>query len=55
MSVATVQALPSGVPDTPRPEFVLECQRQSQLVAKADAADVGLQHFMGEVLDDLPD
>ena len=42
------------VPDTRRPGFDLECQRQSRLVAQADAADVELQRFMDEALDDLP-
>ena len=52
--MATVQPWPSGVPDTALPEFDLECQRQSLLVAQADAADVELQRFMDEALDDLP-
>ncbi len=54
MKVAAVQAWPSGVPDTALPEFALECQRQSRLVAPADAADAELQRFMDEALDDLP-
>ena len=54
MSVAAVKPLPSGVPDTALPEFDLECQRQSQPVAQADAADVELQRFMDEALNDLP-
>jgi len=54
VSVAAEQGWPSGVPDTALPEFDLECQRQSRLVAQADAADVELQRFMDEALDDLP-
>lgn len=54
MSVAAGQAWPSGVPDTALPEFALECQRQSQMVAQAEAADVELQRSMDEALDDLP-
>ena len=54
MSVAAVKPWPSGVPDTALPEFDLECQRQSLLVAQAEAADVELQRFMDEALDDLP-
>ena len=54
MSVANVQPWPSGVPDTALSGFDLECQRQSQPVAQAEAADVELQRFMDEALDDLP-
>ena len=54
MSVANVQPWPSGVPDTALPGFDLECQRQSRLVAQADAADAELQRFMDEALNDLP-
>jgi len=54
VNVATAKPLPSGVPDTRRPGFDLECQRQSLLVAQADAADAELQRFMDEALDDLP-
>ena len=34
------------VPDTRRPDFAAECQRQSRLVATADAADPDLLAFL---------
>ena len=55
MRLAGLRPVRIWVPDTRRPEFALECQRQSQLVAQADAADAELQHFMDEALDDLAD
>ena len=36
-------------------EFNQTMVLRAPAAAEADAADVGLQHFMGEVLDDLPD
>jgi hypothetical protein len=41
------------VPDTRRPGFAEECQRQSRLVAAADAADHDLEAFMEAALVDL--
>lgn len=41
------------VPDTRRPDFVQECQRQSRLVAQADSADAALQQWMDESLADV--
>ncbi|PND33834.1 DUF3018 domain-containing protein [Achromobacter pulmonis] len=38
------------VPDTRRPDFAKECQRQAQLVAKADQVDVDLQLWMDDAL-----
>jgi hypothetical protein len=38
------------VPDTRRPGFARECQRQSLLVAQADRADPTLDAFMDEAL-----
>ena len=54
MRLAGLRPVRIWVPDTRRPGFDLECQRQSLLVAQADAADVDLQRFMDEALDDLP-
>ena len=34
------------VPDTRRPEFVAECKRQWELIAKADEADTELMQFL---------
>jgi hypothetical protein len=52
MRLAGLRPVQIWVPDTRRPEFALECQRQSRLVAAADAADIELQHFMDEALND---
>ena len=41
------------VPDTRRPDFAVECRRQSHLAAMADVADTGMQHFMNEALADV--
>ena len=38
------------VPDTRRPGFAQECQRQSRLVAQADRGDPTLEAFMDEAL-----
>ncbi|QFY60120.1 DUF3018 family protein [Rhizobium grahamii] len=43
------------VPDTRRPGFLEECRRQSAVVAKADAADVGLHPFMDAAIADMDD
>jgi Protein of unknown function (DUF3018) len=43
------------VPDTRAPEFAVECQRQSALVADADLADHALMEFMDAALLDLDD
>lgn len=40
------------VPDTRRPNFVEECQRQSRLAAEADHADAALLEFMDAALAD---
>jgi hypothetical protein len=54
MRLAGLRPVRIWVPDTRRPEFALECQRQSLLVAQTDAADIELQRFMDGALDDLP-
>jgi len=41
------------VPDTRRPDFQDECQRQSRLVAHEDKADPEMQDFMGQALSDV--
>ena len=41
------------VPDTRRPDFAAECQRQSRLAAQADMADTDMQHFMDAALADV--
>ena len=41
------------VPDTRRPDFAAECQRQSRLAAQADMADMDMQQFMDAALADV--
>jgi Tfp pilus assembly PilM family ATPase len=41
------------VPDTRRPGFAEECQRQARIVAAADAADPELIGFLNAAVDDL--
>ena len=41
------------VPDTRRPDFAAECQRQSRLAAQADMDDKDMQHFMDAALADV--
>ena len=41
------------VPDTRRPDFAQECQRQSLLAAQVDSADVAMQSFMDAALADV--
>ena len=41
------------VPDTRRPDFAAECQRQSRLAAQADMDDKDTQHFMDAALADV--
>lgn len=43
------------VPDTRRPGFAAECQRQATLVAAADQADADLAEFMDAAMKDLDD
>lgn len=44
---------PDWFPDTLRPDFAVECRRQSRLVAQADEKDANLQRFMDESIADL--
>ena len=43
------------VPDTRAPEFAIECQRQSALLAKADRADNALMEFLDAAMVDMDD
>ena len=38
------------VPDTRRPDFATECERQSKLAAQSDLADVEMMDFMEDAL-----
>ena len=41
------------VPDTRRPDFAVECKRQSRLASETDKADAEMQEFMDAVLSDV--
>lgn len=41
------------VPDTRRPDFAAECQRQSRPATQADMDDKDMQHFMDAALADV--
>jgi hypothetical protein len=41
------------VPDTRKPDFLLECRRQCQVASQADMADKDLHGLMDDVLGDL--
>ena len=50
LRMAGLRPVQIWVPDTRRPDFAQECQRQAQLAAQADAADTDLQNFMDAAL-----
>jgi len=50
LRMAGLRPVQIWVPDTRRPDFAEECQRQVRLTAQADAADADLQGFMDEAL-----
>ena len=53
LRMAGLRPVQIWVPDTRRPDFGAECQRQSRLAAEADRADTDMQHFMDEALADV--
>lgn len=50
MRQAGLRPVQIWVPDTRRPDFASECQRQCRAAAQADAADTDLQDFMDAAL-----
>lgn len=52
LRMAGLRPVQIWVPDTRRPDFAAECQRQSRLVSQADKADAEMMEFMDEVLSD---
>ena len=52
LRMAGLRPVQIWVPDTRRPAFAAECQRQSRLVCQADRADAEMMDFMDEVLSD---
>jgi hypothetical protein len=55
LRMAGLRPVQIWVPDTRRPDFAAECQRQSKLASKADGADLDMLDFMDEVLSDMDD
>jgi hypothetical protein len=51
LRMAGLRPVQIWVPDTRRPDFAVECQRQSRLVAQADSADADLLDFMDQALE----
>ncbi len=50
LRMAGLRPVQIWVPDTRRPDFAAECQRQSRLAAQADRADVQMLDFMDKAL-----
>ena len=50
LRMAGLRPIQIWVPDTRRPGFAAECQRQSKLASQADRADVEMMDFMDETL-----
>lgn len=52
LRMAGLRPVQIWVPDTRRPDFAVECKRQSKLAAQADRADVEMLDFMDQALAD---
>ncbi|MCP1575359.1 hypothetical protein J2S30_003738 [Herbaspirillum rubrisubalbicans] len=53
LRMAGLRPVQIWVPDTRRPGFTEECDRQCRLVAQADRADTAMQQFMDEASADV--
>ncbi|MHB1175090.1 MAG: antitoxin MazE family protein [Sulfuriferula sp.] len=53
LRMAGLRPIQIWVPDTRRPGFAAECQRQSKLASQADMADVEMMDFIDEALKDV--
>lgn len=53
LRMAGLRPIQIWVPDTRRPGFAAECQRQSKLASQADTADVEMMDFIDEALEDV--
>ena len=53
LRMAGLRPVQIWVPDTRRPGFAAECQRQSKLVSQADRADTEMMEFMDDALSDV--
>lgn len=53
LRMAGLRPVQIWVPDTRTPNFAAECKRQSELVSRADVADVEMMEFMDKALSDV--
>ena len=53
LRMAGLRPVQIWVPDTRRPDFAVECKRQSQLVFQADKADADMLAFIDAALTDI--
>jgi hypothetical protein len=53
LRMAGLRPIQIWVPDTRRPGFAEECQRQSKLASQADRADMETMDFMDQALSDV--
>jgi hypothetical protein len=53
LRMAGLRPVQIWVPDTRRPDFAAECQRQSRLASQADMEDTEMMNFMDKVLSDV--
>ncbi len=53
LRMAGLRPVQIWVPDTRRPDFAQECQRQTLLASQSDAADTSIQQLMDASLTNL--
>ena len=53
LRLAGLRPVQIWVPDTRRPDFMAECQRQARLVADADLQDHELAQLMDQSIEDI--
>ena len=53
LRLAGLRPVQIWVPDTRRPDFAVECKRQSKLASQADVADLEMLGFMDAMLEDV--
>lgn len=53
LRMAGLRPVQIWVPDTRRPDFAQECQRQTLLASHSDAADTTIQQLMDESLTNM--
>lgn len=53
LRMAGLRPVQIWVPDTRKPGFAAECKRQSELVSRADVADLEMMEFIDKALSDV--